>query len=392
MTASTRTFLLVVSLLVAAFATAAAQTVDKEMLAQRIVQHSAGVKEGDLVVIGGSVRDLELLENIAANVRKVGAFPLLTVTSDRLIRKMYTDVPAKYDSSIDGWDALLAGSADVFIGLDVNEDEGVLAGIPPERIARRARAASSAGDMTRARGVRQINLGNGMYPTSNLARRFGVSEADLTRMFWSGVNVDSSTLTDAGNRFRRALAGGREMQITNPNGTNLRVRIDGRPILVSDGTISPEAMAHGEKTSVWLPAGEVFFTPVAGTAEGKIVVPRYYFQGKPIENLVMTVKGGRVVNLTAASGIEPLRAAWNAAPEGRDLLSVIDFGINPNVTVPAGSRMDAWVPAGMVTLSVGNDTWAGGENNVGFGVSAFLPGSTVTVDGKAIVENGAARF
>ncbi|MGZ8866949.1 MAG: aminopeptidase, partial [Thermoanaerobaculia bacterium] len=259
------------------------------------------------------------------------------------------------------------------------------------RIARRARAGSPATDMIRARGVRQINLGNGMYPTSTLARRFGVSEADLTRVFWSGVNADSAMLADAGTRVRRALAGGREMQITNPNGTNLRLGISGRPVLVSDGTTSSEAMARGEKTSVWLPAGEAFFTPVAGTAEGKIVIPRYWFQGKPIENLTMTVKGGRVVNMTAASGIEPLRAAWDAAPEGRDLVSVIDFGLNPNVPVPAGSQMDAWVPAGMVTLSVGNDTWAGGDNNVAFGMSVFLPGSTVTVDGKPIVENGTAR-
>ena len=136
----------------------------------------------------------------------------------------------------------------------------------------------------------------------------------------------------------------------------------------------------------------MFIRPVPGTAEGKIVVHRYDCQGKPIENLTLTVKGGRVVNMTAASGIEPLRATWNAAPEGRDLVGVIDFGINPNVTFPAGSQMDAWVPAGMVTLSVGNDTWAGGTNNVGFGLTTFLPGSTVTIDGKPIVENGTARF
>lgn len=246
--------------------------------------------------------------------------------------------------------------------------------------------------MLRARGVRQVNLGNGMYPTSVLAKRFGVSEADLSRIFWSGVNTDSAAIAAAGERVRRSLAGGRDMQITNPNGTNLKVRVDGRPVLISDGTVSPEAIASGEKTSVWLPAGEAFFTPVPGSAEGKIVVPRYYYHGKLIENLTLTVKGGKVVSMTATSGIDPLRAAWNASPEGRELLSVIDLGLNPDVRFPAGSQMDAWVPAGMVTVSVGNDTWAGGENNVGFGLTAFLPGSTVTVDGKPLVENGIARF
>ena len=185
---------------------------------------------------------------------------------------------------------------------------------------------------------------------------------------------------------------GRELRITNPNGTNLRVGIAGRPIVISDGVITSASIASGEKTSVWLPAGEAFFTPVTGTAEGKIVVPRYYYQGKAVENLTLIVKGGHVVSMTASSGFEPLQASWNASPAGRDLLSVVDFGINPNITIPAGAQFDAWVPAGMVTLSVGNDTWAGGSNNVPFGLSAFLPGSTVTVDGIPIVEKGTAKF
>lgn len=389
---STRTYLVIVCLLAASVTTAAAQILDKEQLAQRIVQQSAGVKEGERVLIVGGARDLELLENIAVNVRKVGAFPLLGYGSDRLLRKTYTDVPAKYDSIISAWDASLAGLADVVIATDVNEDPGLLSDISPERIARRARAGTSSGEMMRARGVRQINLGNGMYPNAANAKQFRVSEADLSRIFWSGVNTDPATLASAGDRIRRALASGRDMQITNPNGTNLRLRVDGRTVAVSDGSITPEAIARGEKTQVWLPAGEAFFVPVPGSAEGKIVVPRYMFQGKPIENLTLTIKEGRVVNMTAASGIEPLRATWNAADAGRDLFSVVDFGLNPNVVFPAGSQADAWVPAGAVTLSVGNNTWAGGDNNVTFGIAAFLPGSTVTVDGKPIVENGTARF
>ena len=79
------------------FAMAAhAQAVDKETLAQRIVTQSAAVKEGDLVFINGSVRDLEILENIAVNVRKLGADPLVAIDSDRMTRRMYIDVPAKY--------------------------------------------------------------------------------------------------------------------------------------------------------------------------------------------------------------------------------------------------------------------------------------------------------
>lgn len=53
--------------------------------------------------------------------------------------------------------------------------------------------------------------------------------------------------------------------------------------------------------------------------------------------------------------------------------------------------MVSWVPAGMVTIGVGNNIWAGGENNNPMGMPFFLPGSTVAVDGKILVEKGSLK-
>jgi hypothetical protein len=54
--------------------------------------------------------------------------------------------------------------------------------------------------------------------------------------------------------------------------------------------------------------------------------------------------------------------------------------------------MVSWVPAGMVTVTLGSDTWAGGENTVAFGLTNYLPGSTLAVDGKVLVQNGGLKF
>ena len=54
--------------------------------------------------------------------------------------------------------------------------------------------------------------------------------------------------------------------------------------------------------------------------------------------------------------------------------------------------MVAWMPAGMVTVGIGNNTWVGGENNVGYSLALFLTGATVTVDGKIIVEKGVLKI
>src|SRR5689334_16926536 len=88
---------------------------DLEKLAERLVTQSAGVKEGEVVLVSGGPENIELLEDIAVQVRKVGAFPLVTVGTDRMAKRMYTDVPAKYDSQTNQRDLKLADVIDVEI-------------------------------------------------------------------------------------------------------------------------------------------------------------------------------------------------------------------------------------------------------------------------------------
>jgi hypothetical protein len=148
----------------------------------------------------------------------------------------------------------------------------------------------------------------------------------------------------------------------------------------------------GAACRVYLPAGEVMLAPVPGTAEGKVVVDRQFFQGSEIQGLTLTFKAGKLTSMTAKSGLEPLKALYDAAGPGKDEFAFIDIGINPNVRLVRGSRMVGYMPAGMVTVGIGNNTWAGGENNVGYNMSNFLPGSTLEVDGKLLVEKGVLKL
>jgi hypothetical protein len=167
------------------------------------------------------------------------------------------------------------------------------------------------------------------------------------------------------------------------------VGIGGRPITVSDGIISAEDRKKGGAAiSVWLPAGEVFLTPVPGTANGVMITDEDYVQGQKIEALRLEFKDGKLTSMTAKVGLEPLKAMYDAAGTGRDLPGVIDIGINSGIKVPEGRGLRVWSQAGTVTLVVGNNTWAGGDNAVQFGAIGHSPGSSVTVDGKALVQDG----
>ena len=163
--------------------------------------------------------------------------------------------------------------------------------------------------------------------------------------------------------MKELLKAGKEVQITNKNGTDLKVRIENRPVFASDGITSAEDLTAGlAAMQVYLPAGEVFVTPVPGTAEGIVVVDHDFYQGKLIEGITLTFKAGKLTSMTAKSGLEPLMAMYDAAGPGKEEFSFIDIGINPDVKIKSGSMLLTWIPSGMLTIGIGNNIWAGGES------------------------------
>ena len=357
-------------------------------VAEKVVAQSAGVRDGDLVLISGSDEDLPLLEDLAVEARKRGASPLVTVATPQLARRMFDEVPARYDIRLPEMDLKLVGMIDVYIGTEFGEGR-TFKGVPPERMAARGKAAAPVTKLARERGVRSVFLGNGLYPSAERAEQFGISREQLANLMYSGVDADYAALQTTGEQVRKMLAGGRELRITNPNGTDFRVGIGGRPIVISDGVISKEDRKKGgAANSVWLPAGEVFLIPVAGTASGVMVTNEDYVRGERIEGLRMEFKGGKLTSMTAKTGLEPLQASYDAAGPGKDLAGVIDIGINSEMKVPAGKSLHVWSQAGTVTLVVGNNTWAGGDNQVPFSMIGHSPGSTVTVDGQVLIQEG----
>ncbi len=371
-----------------------APATDLEQLSNRLVSQVAAVKEGDIVIINGGVRDLDLLENLATDTRKVGAHPLVTLASDRLNKKYFEKVPEKYDSQAPEVNLKLATMATVAFNIDTNETEDLLAGVPPARFAALGKASEPVAELFRKRNVRQVEVGNGLYPTAWRAKRYGMTQDELTKAFWTAVNTDYSALQTSGERVKSALAAGKEVHITNPNGSDLKVRIEGRPFFVSDGIISEEDVKKGgPAVSVYLPAGEVYCAPVPGTAEGKVVVSRDFYQGKEITDLTLTFVAGKLTSMSGSGpGFADFKAAYDARDEGKELFAFIDFGINPNFSVPAASKLGNWIQAGMVTVGTGNNTWAGGDNKISYGMTEYLPGSTVTLDGKTILENGVLKL
>lgn len=362
--------------------------VDTAALAAKLVQ-SAAVKENDIVLVTGGIQDWALLEDLAVEIRRHGAWPITTPLSETLTRRLVDDVPADYDSQSPRRDLALADIADVTISVEFVQSDLLLAHVEPERVVAQAAAFRPVTDRLFQRGVRQVALGNGLLPTPVAANRWGIAQDELARIYWAGVNTDYEALQARARDVAGVLTAGEAVRITDDNGTDLTIDIAGRTAVASDGVISEEDIASGGgAVSVYLPAGEAFVAPVPGSASGKIVVPRLLFQGRPVENLELTFEAGELVSMTATSGLAPMQALYEASDAQKSMLSAIDIGLNPDVVVPPGSGLRTWVPAGTVTVGLGNNLWASGTNSSGFFLPIHLVTATLEVDGQVIVRAG----
>jgi leucyl aminopeptidase (aminopeptidase T) len=356
--------------------------------ARRIVADHARVSEGEIVVVRGNVRDRELLEDVAIRCRAAGAFPLLQYSSDHLTQGLVDGVDPRFDNQLSALDARLASFADCIISLDAADNPGLLNHVPARRLAALARSAAATADLFRRAGVRTVSIGNGLYPTAANANQYALSPGELAALFWRAMEAPESELSAIGDLAALPLAEGKDARITNPNGTDLKLRIAGRRPVVADGTVSDEDLQRGRGVQLRLPAGEVLITPVPNSAEGRLVVDSLAYRGLEVSRLTVVFKGGKVTNLYAQSGIGAIKPLYDAAGPGKEQLGYLSVGVNPEVRAPAGAKLNAPMPQGMVTVFLGNNTRAGGDNASPFELALYLPGSTLAVDGEPLVSGG----
>ncbi len=97
------------------------------------------------------------------------------------------------------------------------------------------------------------------------------------------------------------------------------------------------------------------------SANGTLVVPEHSFRGKKIKNLKLTFTNGRMSGITADENLEDFKKSLDMSTGYKDVLSLVDIGINPNSKPMSGSGYHSWEMGGMVSLVMGNNSWAGGN-------------------------------
>jgi leucyl aminopeptidase (aminopeptidase T) len=328
---------------------------------------------------------------LAIQIRALGAFPLIWVTSDELNRRMYSEVPATYDSQQPLLLNDLYKIVDTQINVDYggNQDFNFFASADQKRLAAQAAAGSQAAKAFLSSNRRFIEVGNGIFPNPPNAALFGVTQPALADAFWAAMNANSSKMQAASAALQSTIGAGTTMHVTNPNGTDISFGLKGVTFVSSTGAISADCT--GAKCIASLPAGDMNVVPTPGTANGKIVIDNIYWGKDVIKGFTVTFSNGVVTSMSSANptDLAKLKAAYDAGGQGRDQFAALDIGLNTNAKNIPNSTMLTSVAGGSVSFAFGNNLGFGGSNASPFGFFGTQPGSTVTVDGKPIVSNGA---
>jgi hypothetical protein len=204
--------------------------------------------------------------------------------------------------------------------------------------------------------------------------------------------TDYRALAGRQRELERAMREG-EVRVLTPGGTDLRFRIGSRVVNFQDGDASRARADRGVvliDREIELPAGAIRVAPLEETVEGTMAFPPSQWSGRPVQGLSLRIVHGKVTSIQAVEGKEWAEREIDAAGDAGRSFREFALGLNPVLAVPDERP---WIPyygygAGVVRLSLGDNSELGGKVSGGYVRWNFFTDATVIVNGETWVEKG----
>lgn len=209
----------------------------------------------------------------------------------------------------------------------------------------------------------------------------GVDEALMMRT----VPTDYQSIHTLGQDIQTLLESGMTIHITSPAGTDLTAKIRKQAIYNDSGIISAGSIGN-------LPAGEVFFAPVLGSATGTWVIDGSLADESDLDAPVtLTIENGIATQISGGKAAERLQKKLQAVGDEAFTVAEIGIGTNP-IADPKGALIEAEKAYGTSHLALGNSSAIGGEINVPIHLDGVCLAPTITIDAQPILTKGAFVF
>lgn len=327
--------------------------IDPDAFAALLCDYCIDARERDQVLVRMSAPPaLPLVAALHRALLDRGAWPLVRFVAAAFGEDFYRHARDIHLDSFAPLELVEAERVDALIAIDAPLNTQALAGVDPALITRLSRARRPVQEAQ----LRKRWCGT-LWPTPALAQQAGMGEGDYTAFVKGALFLDRADpagawreLSERQQRIVDRLSKAREIHIEAP-GTDLRLRVDGRIWINSDGK-------HN------MPSGEVFTGPLEDSANGTVrfTVPSSP-RGVDVSNVELTFVDGKVTKATAERGQAYLDTAL-ATDAGARLLGELGIGTNAGIDRPTGSILLDEKMAGTVHLALGRSYPETGGQNV----------------------------
>ena len=203
----------------------------------------------------------------------------------------------------------------------------------------------------------------------------GFVDGDLLR---GELSAPAPELEEPARRLLAEVEGAETVRITGAAGTDLTLRVGGRPWLTDALPLGPGGFAN-------YPGGEIFVAPHRDGADGVLVadltVP-YTVEGLVDEPVRVEFARGRVTAISGGRAAALLRDLVASAGPGADVVAELGIGLNGSVR-PRGHVMLDEKAGGTAHVAIGRNTGAyGGDNEAAIHVDMIFSAPEVEVDGR----------
>lgn len=377
-----------------------------DKLASVIVNYSAGVKPGQLVRLSGEPVAMPLLEALYEATLKAGGHPVLRCSPESMheaFLEMASDAQLTYVNPLLKHEI---ETIDVSIGIWAETNTKGLSRVDPQRqgLASSARKPILKTMMDRAalpkNDPKKLNWCGTLYPTLASAQDAEMSLRQYEDFVFNAgfLNYEDPVaewkkVHNAQEKLRAYLQGKHEIHFQTPNGTDLKVNVEGMTWINCAG--------HEN-----FPDGEVFTGPNLNAPDGGVNgIVHYSFpavhNGREVHDITLRFEKGRVVEASASKNQDFLLQMLDQDPGARNL-GEIAIGTNYNIQEYSRNTLFDEKIGGTFHAAVGAGYPESGNNNESGlhwdMVCDLRPakekgtGGTITVDGEVISRDGQFLF
>jgi leucyl aminopeptidase (aminopeptidase T) len=187
-------------------------------------------------------------------------------------------------------------------------------------------------------------------------------------------------LSEPARRVLEQVRDAEHIRLTSAAGTDLTLRVGGRPWHDDVGPLQPGRMAN-------YPGGEVYVAPYKDGADGVLVVDLtvpYTVEGLVDEPVTMRFERGRVTSIEGGRAAEMLREIVEEAGPGGDVVAELGIGLNHTLT-PRGHIMLDEKAGNTAHVAIGRNTGAyGGDNEATIHIDCVFSEPRIEADGRPV--------